>query len=68
MAPGVFCMGWCSPIAPRRQQQRGYSGQTSERSRDVVVVLEFLEVHGDEQLGLRWPRVFWSRRRRSRLC
>ena len=60
-------MGWRRPAAPHGQQQRGYSGRTSVRSRDVVVGRVTFEVQGDEKLGLRRSRLCLRRRRRSRL-
>ena len=61
-------MSWRRPAAPHGQQRRGYSGRTSERSRDVVVGHVTFEVQGDEKLGVRRSRLFSRRRRRSRLC
>ena len=68
MALGVSWMGWPRPAAPHGQQRRGYSGRTSEQSRDVVVGRITFELQGDEKLGLRRSRLFLRRRRRSRLC
>ena len=51
MALGVSWMGWRHPAARHGQQRRGYSGQTSERSRHVVVGRVTFEVQGDEKTG-----------------
>ena len=45
-------MGWRHPAARHGQQRRGYSGQTSERSRDVVVGRVTFEVQGRRKTGL----------------
>ena len=50
MALAVCWMGWRRPATPHGQQRRGYSGQISERSRDVVVGRVTFEVQGDEKL------------------
>ena len=68
MALGVSWMGWRHPAARHGQQRRGYSSQTSERSRQVVVGRVTFEVQGDEKLGLRRSRLFSKRWRRSTLC
>ena len=68
MALGVSWMGWRHPAAAHGQHRRGYSGRTSERSRDVFVGRVTFEVQGDETLGLRRSRLFSKRRRRSTLC
>ena len=68
MALGVSWMGWRRPAAPHGQQRRGYSGRTSERSRDVVVGRVTFEVQSDGKLGLRRSRLFSRRRRQSRPC
>ena len=60
--------GLAPPRRPHGQQRRGYWGRTPERSRDVVVDRLTFEVQGDEKLGVRWFRLFYKRRRRSRLC
>ena len=67
MTLGVSLVGWRSPNAPHGQQQRGHTGRTSKRSRDVVLGRVTLEVHSDENLGLRWPRFCPRRGRWSRL-
>ena len=69
MALGVSWTGWRRPAAPHGQQRRGYSGRTSERSRDVCTVVGRVtfEVQGGENLGLRRSRLFSRRRMRSRL-
>ena len=61
-------MGWRRSAALHGQWRRGYSGRTSERSRDVVVGRVAFGVQGDEKLGLRRSRLFSRHRRRSRLC
>ena len=61
-------MGWRHPAARHGQQRRGYSCQTSERSRHVVVGRVTFEVQADEKLGLRRSRLFLKRHRRSTLC
>ena len=58
MALGVSWTGWHHPAARHGQRRRGYSGQTSERSRYVVVGRVTFEMQGDEKLGLRRSRVF----------
>ena len=70
MALGVSWMGWRHPAARHGQQRRGYSGRTSERSRDLVAVGRVtFEVLGDDKLGLRRSRLYLKRRhRRSTLC
>ena len=68
MALRVSWMGWRRPATPHGQQRRGYSGRTSERSRDVVVGRVTFEVQGDEKLGVRRSRLFSRHRRRTRLC
>ena len=60
MALGVSWMGWRHPAARHGQQRRGYSGRTSERSRDVVVGRVTFEVQGDEKLGVRWSRTVFE--------
>ena len=68
MALGVSWMGWRRPAAPHGQQRRGYSGRTSERSRDVVVGRESFKVQGDKKTGFAAVSIVSRRRRRSRLC
>ena len=53
MTVGVSWVGWRSPIAPHGQQRRGYSGRTSERSRDLVVGRVTMVARGDEKLSVR---------------
>ena len=67
LALGDSLMGGCHPAARHGQPRRGYSGRTSERSRDVVVSRVTCEVQGDEKLGLRRSRLFSKRRSRSTL-
>ena len=50
--------GWRSPEAPRRQQRKGYSDRTSERSRDLVGARVDCEAKRDEKVGLRRPCKF----------
>ena len=59
--------GLVPPRRPTRQQRRGYSGPTSERSRHVVVGRVTFEVQGDEKL-LRRSRLYSKRCRWSTLC
>ena len=55
--------GWRSPEAPRRQQRRGYSDRTSERSRDLVGARVVRDAKkGGEKLRLRQPCIFFRRR------
>ena len=71
MALGVSWMGWRRPGAPHGSSDGDvYSGRTSERGRDVVLIVGRVtfEVQGDEKLGLRRSRLFSRRRRLSRLC
>ena len=46
IALGISWVGWRSPKALRWQQRRGYSGRTSERSRDLIAARVAWEEEG----------------------